>query len=116
MQRYLWGNLSFAPGNFEVVNVLKADHIKIVMEGTGMSLLSSHLSDNVHVVVVTYERSSWGNKGDVVKPSEMNGQNSIKEEITWQQYMNTTVDDDHQPSGASRWICVTNHKETSGPM
>src|SRR3954447_18015816 len=52
----------------------KADHIKIVMEGKAGTAMSAfkHLSDVQIASVVTYERSSWGNTGDVVQPSEMN--------------------------------------------
>jgi cytochrome c oxidase subunit 2 len=68
------------PGTFpplegsKLANGAKADHIKIVMEGKPGTAMAAfkHLSDVQIAAVVTYERSSWGNKGDVVKPSEIN--------------------------------------------
>ena len=68
------------PGTFpplegsKLANGAKADHIKVVVEGKPGTAMAAfkHLSDVQIAAVVTYERGSWGNKGDVVKPSEIN--------------------------------------------
>ena len=68
------------PGTFppldgsKLANGAKAEQIKIVLEGNNghlQWLLQAAVGRQI-AAVVTYERNSWGNTGDVVQPSEIN--------------------------------------------
>ncbi len=47
------------------------EHIKQVLNGKGLMTPFKHLSDADIAAVVTYERNSWGNKGDAAQPDQV---------------------------------------------
>lgn len=53
-----------------------ADHINIVLNGkngTAMQAFKNQLSSEQLAAVITYERNAWGNSGDIVQPSVIEG-------------------------------------------
>jgi cytochrome c oxidase subunit 2 len=57
----------------KVTNGPKGAHIGVVLKGKPGTAMASfaHLSDVDIAAVITYERTSWSNKGDVVQPAEV---------------------------------------------
>jgi len=57
----------------KIANGAKAAHISIVLNGKPGTAMASfaRLSDSELAGVITYTRTAWGNKGDVVMPAEV---------------------------------------------
>ena len=58
----------------KVVNGPKEGHMDIVLNGkagTAMAPFGKQLSDTDIAAVISYERSSWGNKSGIVQPAEV---------------------------------------------
>jgi cytochrome c oxidase subunit II len=58
----------------KVVNGAKEGHIDIVLNGkpgTAMAPFGKQLSDTDIAAVISYERTSWGNKSGIVQPAEV---------------------------------------------
>ena len=51
-----------------------AEHIKQTLNGKGLMTPFKHLSDADLAAVVTYERNSWGNSGDIAQPDLVKSQ------------------------------------------
>ena len=52
----------------------KAAHIDTVLHGrpgTAMAAFDKQLNDTELAAVISYERSSWGNKSGIVQPAEV---------------------------------------------
>jgi cytochrome c oxidase subunit II len=58
----------------KVVKGPVAEHVKQVLNGKGLMTPFKHLSDADIAAVVTYERNSWGNSGDIAEPELVKSQ------------------------------------------